>query len=209
MFLKNQQNKFHVYYTPEVDIDGFRCCDQFAKLIRQTGSKKQYTRTHEYCCGHGAIGFKILESNLTQHLVLSDKYIPAIECCNLSVSENQLHDQVCVYPVESLTQMPKHEKWDLFVANPPWRPEIKPGPELDPHLERKMFDVGWKVHQDMFQNIGQHLLPGADIYLYEDIRFSNKNTWKPFYESAGLNFVAVYEKFGGYDTGYVLHLHYK
>jgi hypothetical protein len=203
---KNNDSKYTLLYYENVDIDGIRTCSDFAKLVQESGRKKQYQRAHEWCCGHGAVGFKLLELDICNSLVLTDVYPLATVGCEFSTVLNDLQDRVTVYNASSLGDLPQSEKWDLFVANPPWRSEIKPGPELSEDMERKMFDVDWKIHNNMWLNISKYLTSDADIYLYEDIRFSNQNTWADQIDSAGLKIVNMHEKFGIYSTHYVMQL---
>jgi hypothetical protein len=215
---KNTNGIYTILYYQSVDIDGFHCRDEFVDLINTTKGKRFFTRAHEWCCGHGAIGFRILEKGLCRNLVLTDLHQPATQGCEFTVALNDLQNKVTVYNTENLGDLPDHERWDLFVANPPWRPVITPGPEFTPgpngpelsdDNSRKMFDVGWKTHNILWNNLTKYLTPDADVYLYEDSNFSNRDTWKDQISQANLQIVGVYENFGFGNTGYVMHLRRK
>jgi hypothetical protein len=206
---KNSHSRYTILYYESADIDGFDCREEFANLIHRTGSKRYYKRAHEWCCGHGAIGFKLLETGLCKHLVLTDKHQPATIGCEFTVALNDLHQHVSVYNSDSLGALPESEQWDLFVANPPWRSQILPGPDLSNDLKRKMFDIGWQVHADMWANIKQHVTDDADIYIYEDNRFSTTDTWQSDIDRCGLKVQNVYTNFGIISSGYVMHLKVK
>ena len=204
--LKNRDSRHAILYYQEVDIDGFHCRDEFAKLIADTGSKRHYCRAHEWCCGHGAIGFRSVESGLCDKLVLTDKYEPATVGCEFTVAANDLQHRVTVYNTADLGSLPGDEKWDLFVANPPWRSIFQPGPAVSDDIMRKMFDLEWQAHHDLYHNIAQYLTADADVYIYEDSRFSSADTWNQMIARAGLCLKEIHAPFGLVDTGYVMHL---
>lgn len=206
MIVKNTSGRYPILYDDVNDIDGFRCRDQFVQLIQSNASKPQYNRAHEWCCGTGAIGFKILEQALCKHLVLSDIYQPAVLGCEYTVALNDLSDCVTMYVNSDIKDLPQHERWDLVVANPPWRSEFRPGPAISQSLMRKMFDINWHAHQCFYSSIGGFLDRQADVWIYEDQRFSSPDTWQSWFRHAGLVLHEVHGNFGGHDTGYVMHL---
>jgi hypothetical protein len=201
----NTQSKFSILYHENVDIDGFRCRHEFSDLISKTG-RRVYNRAHEWCCGHGAIGFQLLEDGLCQHLVLTDKFELATQDCSYTVAANGLYDKVSVYTSDRLDALPNFEKWDLFVANPPWRCKILPGPDLTDDLKRKMFDIDWQLHDHMWSCIARYLTDDADVYIYEDYRFSDEKVWEPWIKRAGLRIHNIVDNFGLVPTGYVMHI---
>jgi hypothetical protein len=206
--VKNTLSRTALLYYETVDIDGLKCRREFSELIRTTKRKRFYNRAHEGCCGHGAIGFQLLEDGLCHNLVLTDKHSPATQGCEFTVAANDLQDCVTVYCADSLADLPKSEKWDLFVANPPWRSRILPGPEISNDNLRKMFDLEWQVHDILWQNINSRTTQDADIYIYEDLRFSTVDTWKEQIAQANLTVHNVYLDFNlqNAPTGYVMHL---
>ena len=206
--LKNSLSRTMLLYHENVDIDGIKCRQEFSNLIRTTGRKIFYNRAHEWCCGHGAIGFQLLEDGLCANLVLTDKYQPATQGCEFTVAANDLQNNVTVYCADSLADLPRTEQWDLFVANPPWRSKILPGPEVSNDNLRKMFDLEWKVHDILWENIDKYTTPDADIYLYEDSRFSSIDTWAEQIAQANLKIHEVYYNFNRKNapSGYVMHL---
>ena len=212
--LKNTDNNTDILYYKTVDVDGFTGRQPFYDLILNTGRKKVYNRAHEWCCGHGAIGFKILEEQLCDHLVLTDKYEPATTGCKFTVVANDLSDKVTVYNVENLGDLPTSEKWDLFIANPPWRPAEEPTLPKDPIFRkdviRKLYDINWETHNILWDNIENYITDDADIYLWEHSAYSNRDTWKNKIDKAGLKVHDVYPSFIGPDVDngetYVMHL---
>lgn len=202
---KNSRRQTTILYYDNVDIDGFAVRSALAKLVAETGHKKHYQRAHEWCCGHGAIGFELLEQGLCDHLVLTDKFGPATQGCCFTVAANDLQSQVTVYTSDSLGDLPADEKWDLFVANPPWRPTVEHGNFHDDHI-RKGYDLGWATHRNMWQHLYNYTTDDADIYLYEDTSGSTVETWQEDIQRSGFRLQGVEEKFGILSTGYVMHL---
>lgn len=190
---KDSQSRTTLLYYEGIDSDGLRARNEFSQLISRTGKTTQYQRAHEWCCGHGAIGFQLLEDAICKTLVLTDKYEPAVVGCQFTIAANNLEELVTVYHNHNIDHLPKHERWDLFVANPPWRSHLKPGPDMSDNDRRIKVDENWASHNQLWASIGQYLTKDADVYMYEDYRFSNQNTWKDQIEQAGLKIHAVYD----------------
>ncbi len=112
-----------------------------------------------------------------------DKYEPAIISCNETALANNLNEQVTTYVVDAVGKLPKTEKFDLVLGNPPhmwdsnqfiknieddWaeRGHILKQENVD-ILERLLLDHGQHIHIEFFKNIGKYLLPGADLFISE------------------------------------------
>jgi methylase of polypeptide subunit release factors len=201
--LADSHSKFKILYYENVDIDGLWVRYDFARLIAKYGKKQSYQRAHEWCSGHGAIGFEILASKLCEHLVLTDCYAPAAQGCEFTAAANNIQHKTTVYNCDRLSDIPVTEKWDLFVANPPWWFNLST-PNQD--YERKMVDTQWRTHRDLYTNIRQYLTNDADVFVYEDSAATDPDFWQDWYQNAGLKLVDVHHNFGITETGYVLHL---
>lgn len=206
--LRNTDSKYTILYHENVDIDGFRCRNDIANLIKSVGKKQTYLRAHEWCCGHGAIGFKLLEADICTHLVLTDIFEPAIEGCDLTVAANNIQNCVTTYCTDTLTSLPDSEKWDLFVANPPWRSKITS--DVYPSSadeKRKMYDVNWALHNHMYNSMEKYLTDDAEIFLFEDTRYSSPDTWHEQIDIQGYQIInTYYDCLENFKTGYILHL---
>ena len=205
---RNTESKYTILYNENVDIDGFRSRNDIANLIKRVGKKPTYNRAHEWCCGHGAIGFKLLEDDICTQLVLTDIFQPAIQGCDLTVATNKLHNHVTTYCTNTLTSLPDVEKWDLFVANPPWRSEITS--DIFPRSadeKRKMYDVNWDLHNHMWNSIGKYLTDDAEIFLFEDTRYSSPDTWSEQIDKLGYQIInTYYHCLENFRTGYIMHI---
>lgn len=205
--LKNTTSKTTLLYYENVGIEGLEFRYPFSKLIKSAKRKNIYNRAHEWCAGHGAIGFQLLEDRLCRSLVLSDIYEPAVQGCRFTAGLNNLQDCVSCYQINELSDITPMEKWDLFVGNPPWRNEMLPEHQ---HLNltwlRKLYDFDWKIHNDLFQNLGRYTTDDVDVFLFEDRTYSSPDTWKQEIAEGGFKLCNVYDKFGNSTSGYVMHL---
>lgn len=208
--LLDSTGRFCVLYYSDTDGAGLAARREFSRLIQRHGLKSFYHTAHEWCAGHGAIGFQLLEDGLCEQLVLSDVHAPAIQSCRFTIALNQLQSRTRTHVITEFGDLPD-QKWDLMVANPPWRSVYYTGadwPNLPASEQRNMFDIGYSAHNDMWRNIARYLNPDAEIFLYEDSRFSSRETWHQQIQQAGLVVLDEYHHFNltTNSTGYVLHL---
>jgi len=210
--IKNSTEKTTLLYYENIDGGGIETRQEFSNIIKKYGRYKQYTNAHEWCAGHGAIGFKLLDDNICNNLLLTDKFEPAVESCKFTIASNNIEHCANALRIDSISDLPlTNNKWNLFVANPPWQSVFRSGPGWPEMNDRDMgirFDLEWKTHKEMFSSISAYLADNAEIFLYEDSRYSNKNTWLPEITNAGLTIVDEYLEFDPQcnGTGYILHL---
>ena len=154
----------------------------FLNIVKRKG-KSHYSKALEWCAGPGFIGYALLGNKVCDHLVLMDKYEPAIISCNETALANNLNEQVTTYVVDAVGKLPKTEKFDLVLGNPPhvwdsnqfiknieddWaeRGHVLKQENVDT-LERLLLDHGQHIHIEFFKNISKYLLPGADLFISE------------------------------------------
>lgn len=174
-------------------------------VIKKTG-KEHYTRAHEWCCGHGAIGFEILNQKLCDSLCLSDKFLPAIVGCEFTSVCNNLSKNTTVYQIKEFSNLPAEEMWDLVVADPPHYGSVDDiNSQWNADGIRQVVDNRWNAHRIFFESIKQHLLPNADVYLFEGYYGSTPKTFEKMIANSGLKLVDVYN-ITGLTHHYILHL---
>ncbi len=205
---RHQLDDFLLLRDPNASLNGLSSYREFIKLVIETGRKKTYYHAHEWCCGSGAIGFYLLSQKICHRLTLSDICKDDLVGCAYTAAANNIQEIVNIYQIQRITDIPKPAKWDLVVGNPPWRPAI---PEVEwggltKDETRIMVDLDWTVHNAMWQDLPGYLSDDADIYFYEDSNFSSKYTWQQQIKQAGLQVYAVYENFGSFKSGYIMHL---
>jgi methylase of polypeptide subunit release factors len=166
-----------IIYKKELDGGGADFGQDFIPFLRERGMPKQ-PRVFEWCCGPGFIGFSMLGNGLCETLCLSDINPAAIASCNRTVRSNGLGDQVSVYQSDNLKNIPKSERWNLVVSNPPH------------FVDRYENDIrahgpDWRIHREFFATVGDHLAQDGVIVLQENNFGSVVETFRPMIEEAG------------------------
>ena len=138
---------------------------------------KIYKRCLEWCSGPGYFGFGILYFNLIENLVLSDIYYLNKEVVNLTIKENNLENKAKFYLSDNFKSIPKTEKFDLIIGNPPHF-DFKLNGDIDDHEHRKYSDVDWKIHEDFFDNVNDYLSDDGKIILMENMKGSKPSVFK-------------------------------
>lgn len=209
--LINTDKSINVYHNREVDIDGFLVRDGVLEVVNSYKIKQKFDHLFEPFCGHGAIGFNLLENNIASKLTLLDIYPPAIECCNQTITANNLAN-VCQAICTSTFSFLKNdipEKFDLVVGNPPWREGVTDDVDLVNHVEhqlRKKVDQDWNTHRNFFAHINEITTDDVEMFIYEDARFTTPDTFADMYQGAGFKLINVINEFGPYKTGFIMHL---
>jgi 16S rRNA G966 N2-methylase RsmD len=156
-----------VYYTKELDGGGKVFGQDFIPVVKKKFPKA--SRICEVCSGPGFIGFSLLANGLCDTLCLIDVNPKAIEICKKTISKNHLEDKVKVYLSDGLSNIPPNEKWDLLVSNPPHF-------EYDFGTTKEEFliavDPEWKMHREIYKDVGNYLSKNGSILFYENIEGS-------------------------------------
>ena len=146
---------FEIRYLTEVDCNGFDYHKHVLKYIT-----KHYQNGFFHCCGHGNIGMHLLYQQQVQHMHFCDIYQPALIGCQATCDlygwsasfSNNLVDQ----------------QYDLFIADPPWWPELWEDQIFDDHKKRRLIDQDWQTHREMFRWLPEHLTKDGDVYITKD-----------------------------------------
>ena len=157
--------------------------DYLRCLPRQVG---KVDRMFEWCSGPGFIGFSLLAHGLCNTLCLADVNQAAVDACHETVRRNRLEGRVDVYLSDGLQDIPKSERWDLVVGNPPhWGTdeELPWGPALIYN------DPEWSLHRDFYSSVGRFLNPGANVIIQESVDRSSLEDFAPMIENGGLRVV--------------------
>ena len=157
---------FQLVYFENCSAGGETHNDSVIEIILRTG-KKSYQHAHEWCCGHGAHGFEILNRGICQELSLSDKFLPAVVSCEFTAAINDVSDKVSVFQIEEFSSLPEHLKIDLLVADPPHYDTSCQLSTLNEDALRQVIDCNYQSHQIFFDNASKYLTKDADIYLLE------------------------------------------
>jgi len=203
-FITSGANKYRVKYDSWMDGGGTWFGQEYIKIVKQR-YPKQFQRCYEWCSGPAYIGFGLLDHGICRGLCVSDIYEPAIQRVQETIAVNQL-STVTAYAIDSVSEMPDHEQFDLVVANPPHFLEC-PG---DDNYQRIAVDADWQAHQDFFRYIGHHLLPGGVILLQENQAGSlrREQEFEPFIDAAGLVITDVFNSPEYYTPNHYTQIYY-
>lgn len=161
-----------VYYVPHLDGGGTSFGQDFIPIIRKHFGK--VGRICEFCSGPGFIGFSLLAHGLCDSLCLVDINKDAIEACNHTIKQNGLSSRVKAYVSNGLKDVPKSEKWDIIVSNPPHLS----GTEKEYGFDIIAIDPKWRIHKEFYENAAKYLKPGGSILFVENDVGSNPQQWK-------------------------------
>jgi methylase of polypeptide subunit release factors len=198
---------YAVRYDSWMEGGGTWFGQEYLDILTTRYAQRVFQRCLEWCSGPGFIGFNILDHGICDSLCLVDKYEPAItKAVKQTVLENDLISKVSAYPIDQIRLLPDHEQFDLVVANPPHYLEC-PGNEND---QRIMVDPHWYAHQEFFQSIRQHLLPGGIILLQENQAgsLSGAKEFEPFILKHGLKITDVFLSTRHFDINGPTQIYY-
>jgi 16S rRNA G966 N2-methylase RsmD len=169
--MKVAYGSISVNFTEDVDGGGRKYESEFALVIRKLfGGVDSLC---EFGAGPGFIGFSALARGLCKRLCLIDINPMAIELCKKTVIENGLVDKVRVFHSNVLSNVPKSEKWDLVV----WDPPFHKSPLMDGN-DIRWVDDNWKVRREFYATIHEHLNPGSSIIFMESTKTGSPSLWR-------------------------------
>lgn len=165
------KNGLHISWIRGLDGGGSTQYIDFLNYFEKY--PRHYTHCLEWCAGLGAIGYSILDAGICDKISFNDLYPPAERYIVKNAVENNIQDKVNFYLGDCVSVIPKDQKFDLVVANPPHcklNPQEVPGESFEDELNRRLIlDTDWNIHHNFFNNIVPYLLPGADIILSETV----------------------------------------
>lgn len=181
-----------VFFTSETDGGGSTFGQDYISVIKQKYPGRKFPKVFEWCSGPGFIGFSILSHGLCDSLCFNDLYNPAIELIDMTVQhpENECIGLVSSYLLKDIGLLPKHERFDLVVSNPP---HYNSNVCRLVNSNRLSSDIDWKSHQNFFSNIKKYLNPNGIILLQESMDGSKPENFFPFINSAGLEIISCIE----------------
>jgi predicted RNA methylase len=168
-----------IRYRAELDGGGTEFGQDFISFFKARGMPRQ-GRIFEWCSGPGFIGFSLLGNGLCETLCVADINPEAMASCRNTVRANGLDDRVSVHQSDNLKNIPRSEKWDVVVGNPPHF--------IDQYVgDLRAHDPDWRIHREFFATIGDFLAPGG--VLQENNRGSTVETFRRMIEQSGLAIV--------------------
>lgn len=172
-----------IRYRAELDGGGTEFGQDFISFFHARGMPQQ-ERLFEWCCGPAFIGFSLLGNALCRSLCLADINPAAVASCRNTVRVNGLGDRVSVHESDNLKNIPRSEKWDVVVSNPPHF--------IDQYIgDLRAHDPDWRIHREFFATIGGFLAAGGVVVLQENNRGSTVETFRHMIAQSGLKIVFV------------------
>ena len=128
-----------------------------------------YAHAFEWCAGMGDIGLHLLQRGLCERLTLADINEESIIEARKQVFRLGLEDRVELFVSDNMADIPKGERFDLVVANPPNYFNIQSEHPVGAVLydDLRPNDRGWKIHEEFYGQIGDYLVPGARLLIHE------------------------------------------
>ena len=183
---------YTVHDLPELDGGGRRWGWEFPLILRQVFPDRVFEKCFDWCSGPGYCGFEMLSNKICRTLVLGDIHPPAIEYANRTINDpnNNCRDIVKSYKIERVADLPKTEKFDLVIGNPPHTNAINP--RLDWDQTRILSDVGWNTHREFFDSITEYLTDDGVILLNENASpgAGPRRIFEPMIDKNGLKTIA-------------------
>lgn len=171
VFTTTGDHKIEVFYKIELDGGGTTFGQDYLPVLKSKYPGRVFDRAYEWCSGPGFIGFSILSHGICRTLCLSDLYDPSITAAEITIDleSNQCRDLVTAYLCKDVALIPRHEQFDLVVANPPHFNDFNGIPSNDYTGIRISKDINWRAHRNFFDNIKPYLTSDGIILLQEHI----------------------------------------
>ncbi len=152
----------------------------------------------DICCGVGIVGMTIfskLGNEAVKHVALSDINIFNLNSLRRTLALNHLDhllgERIACYLSEGLSQVPRGEKFDLIVSNPPHyfvtdrtKDGLSPG-------RLGTYDAGWSFHQSFYEQCHEYLTDRGEVWFLENSAGATEEVLLPFIQ---LNSALKYEK---------------
>ena len=186
-----------VYWNSHISGGGEHFGSSTVQVLRELFPDRRWSACFEWCAGPAFIGFQLLAEGLCHRLFASDVYAPAIKAIEKTVEANNetCQGRVWTQHSHSVSTLPLSWKFDLVVGNPPhWNPALGQFMTQVDFATRITADLGWKAHQDFFQNIGRHLTADSVILLKEHSLGSGPAMFEPWLEPNGLYLHACHQE---------------
>lgn len=175
-----------VSYSIANDGSGTLFKEGFIRTLKNLFPNKTFNRCFEWCSGPGFIGFSVLANNITNHLVLGDIHKTALDEALVTAKKNNIEDRVSLYLSDNWENIPKHEKFDLIIGDPPMFNYTHYQHEYFNFDSRLFLDIDWNIHRSFFSGAAEHLTDDGSIIILENTYGAGINTFKDMINNSGL-----------------------
>ena len=195
-FSTTGDHRIEVFYKIELDGGGTTFGQDYVPVLQDRYPGRVFQRAFEWCSGPGFIGFSLLSHGICQKLCLSDLYDPSITAAEITIDyePNQCQARVTAYLCKDVGLIPKHEQFDLVVANPPHFNDFNAIPKNDYTGIRISKDINWVAHRNFFNNIKHYLTDNGIILLQEHIHGAKVDDLADMISSNGLKITGEFRR---------------
>lgn len=180
-------NNIEVVYKKKLHGGGIRFGQQFIPIVKEKFGHVGHV--FEFCAGPGFIGFSLLANNLCDKLTVADINPEAVRVLNETIKRNGLESRATAYLSDCLDSIPKTEKWDLVVSNPP---HVFCATENEYRKNIILFDPNFNIHKRFYRDIRKFLKPTGSVLLQEHTESTSIDDFKSMIEENGLKVVDVF-----------------
>tara|TARA_R100000008_G_C3540359_1_gene144414 strand:+ start:54 stop:737 length:684 start_codon:yes stop_codon:yes gene_type:complete len=148
--------------TPDLDGGGPLLAPVFEKVL----SNRKFNTAFEWCAGPAWIGMWLLENNICKTLVTGDINAKSVNFVTKTAKKHGYN--IRSYTSDNLKQIPRHEKFDLVISNPPNYCNIQKSHPLGyMRNDLRPSDINWDTHRDFYNNIANYLNDNAEMFISE------------------------------------------
>jgi len=172
-------NGLVIFDCPDLHGGGLSFGQNFGRVLLMFGLGRCES-LFEFCAGPGYIGYWLLANGFCERLSLADINPRAVEVARKTASYNQISQMVSVYLSDGLREIPREERWDLVVTNPP---HLLPRGAGD--KDTKAFDRDWTVHREFYSTVKRFMKPGGHVVMMENRAASSLEVFEPMIQAGG------------------------
>jgi methylase of polypeptide subunit release factors len=214
-------NDLDVYYTNETNGGGNAFAEDYCNAVDGLFPNRTFENALEWCSGPGFIGLAMLATGICKRITLNDLHQPAMDMAEITKLKNPLYsDKISIYPGSTLANIPKSEKFDLVVANPPHYLSKffasrslgydKMGIVIGPRNAEILVDENWQAHTTFYNEIKKLLAPNGIILIQENQSGSHHRTgsFNMIIENVGLEIIRDFDSEEHYDPNSAMQIYY-
>ncbi|MDP2638269.1 MAG: methyltransferase [Candidatus Levybacteria bacterium] len=197
---KVEYKNITVCYLPQIDGGGRYFSQEFIMAIREKIGRVD--SICEFGSGPGFIGFSLLAYGLCNKLCLIDINPLAVKACKETIRINNLEKKVKIYKSDVLKNIPKNEKWDLVVSNPPHFNGSLTGNKED----ILYIDNDWSIHKFFYSDISKHLNSNGSVLFIENSQGSSPSMFTEMIGKGGLFLAETFQYRPGFFNVLLLNV---
>ena len=146
----------------------------FTQRVRELVSERgePFNQCLEWCAGLGEIGRDLLKHNLIKKLMLLD-----INKTALDEGEKRWGQKNIIYRrSNNLSELSRHEKFDLVVGNPPSYSNVNHKHPFYPLFKGDLrpFDNDWRLRKGFYRNIRKNMIMDGIVLVLEVELYKSK-----------------------------------